>query len=170
MNELTVRWSNICTGTSGVFRLYLDTAFPAKKTFLRKWYKKVVLLDPEHEDEIMGSLVKYLQSSLERAQEEKVKYEGTREARIREAKQEIDTAKAECRAVEKGYKEGKRVNGRTPSLGDTTRAKQKVDDAKRKLDKLRAKGPDLDRRISGYQDNLQMIKEELWKDYPLMEY
>lgn len=169
--EIVVKWTNggdFYNGRylerGGRFTLYRDKAFPATKTFLNQWLKKIVPLDPWHEVETLTDLVEYLEYNVDRMKKEKVEYEATVEAKTEEINREIEVVKTEYQTIKKWYKSGKRpegATGTTPSLGDVTRAEEKTKSTKHKLVDLRVKGRDIDRKLSGYQENLQIIRERL---------
>lgn len=169
--EIVVKWTNdgsFYKGRyqvrGGRFTLYRDKAFPATKEFLSKWLKKIVPLDPVHEVETLTDLVEYLEFNVDRMKKEKVEYEATVEAKTEEINREIEVVKLEYQILKKWYKTGKRPEGDnrlTPSLGDVTRSEDKVKSTKHKLVELRAKGRDIDRKLSGYQENLRIVRERL---------
>lgn len=162
--EIVVRWGDMYSGSRGRCVLYRDKAFPATKTFLNQWLKKIVPLDPVHEVETLTDLVEYLEYNVDRMKKEQVEYKATVDAKTEEINREIEVVKAEYQTLKKWHKSGKKPTGATgitPSLGDVTRSENKVKSTKHKLVDLRAKGRDIDRKLSGYQENLQIVRERL---------
>ena len=162
--EIVVKWGDMYSGSRGRFVLYRDKAFPASKTFLNQWLKKIVPLDPVHEVETLTDLAEYLEFNVDRMKKEKADYTATVETKTEEINAQIERVKAEYQILKKWHKTGKRPEGATgvtPSLGDVTRKQEETKAVKHKLVELRVKGRDIDRKLSGYKENLQIIRERL---------
>lgn len=135
---------------SGYMELYYCSVFPASKTWLNKLLKKVLVLDCEHEKQILEEIAEYLEYNVLRTESEKKPLANATvnvKQKVSDLKTQIDNRK--------------RPNGVRIS-------KDEIEEMKKCLTDLRSEAKTAERLFNknlrdnqGYKDNLIMIRDRL---------
>lgn len=150
---------------TGRCEIYRDRTIKASATWIRKFIKKIVALDREHEKQILEDLVEYLDFNTTRLTSEVKAFPVEAEIEKKRLANEYADARENYVRIKALFDTGKnpdgtRVNIR-PTEGEVRRAKEKPSKIVKEFEAVDKRGKDLERSLKRCKENAAIVRERL---------
>lgn len=156
---ILVRWS------TGYCEINRDYTLNASGAWIRKFLKKVVALDWEHERQILEDWIEYLDFNTARLTSEVKAFPAEAEIEKKHIANEYADAREEYVRIKALFDTGKNPNGTRvnvrPTEGEVRRAKEKPPQIMKKFKAVDKRGKDLERSLKRCKENAEVIRKRL---------